>query len=175
MAISPHPPAQQGDPSITTRSKSLIDAPQQISPALSCVLWLDTGEKSGSTSSGSPAGSSSSIEDDVVHPAGNKDEGSSWTTATVQSTLVAEPVVPGSSDSFSMTSTTSEMEFGQSETMLPIDSFLTPASSSSSSICSQQDYEILKASPVYYFFLFHISWSLISCSKIRYDVDDDIF
>ena len=95
------------------------------------VLWADGNKSGDSTSSTVP-----SDGDDGVHPSG-KDDSSSWTTATVQATSSADasPVVAGSVDSFSLTSTISE-------TMLPIDLFLTPASS----ICSQQNYEILKAS-----------------------------
>ena len=91
------------------------------------------GNKSGdSTSSTVP-----SDGDGGVHSSGIKNDNDSWTKATVQATSSADasPVVAGSVDSFSLTSTISE-------TMLPIDLFLTPASS----ICSQQNYEILKAS-----------------------------
>ena len=148
----------QGNARPAALSSSLIDArTQRISPSVLCdvvvdvdVLWADGNKSGDSTSSTVP-----SDGDDGVHPSG-KDDSSSWTTATVQATSSADasPVVAGSVDSFSLTSTTSEMaaassssssesqQSSSSETMLPIDSFLTPASS----ICSQQDYEILKAS-----------------------------
>ena len=89
------------------------------------------------------------------HSAAGKDDRNSWTTATVQSTFSVETSVAAavSADSYSMISTTSETDAESSnvrssssqteQQQLPIDSFLTPASSS---ICSQQDYEILKAS-----------------------------
>lgn len=117
----------------------------------------------GNKSSGDSSSSSSSPisnEDDGVQQQQQqhsvKSDRNSWTTATVQSTFSVETSVAGSVDSYSMISTTSETDqaepharsssssssTSQSEP-LPIDSFLTPASSS---ICSQQDYEILKAS-----------------------------
>lgn len=107
------------------------------------LLWLD-GNKSGDSSR------TISSEDDGIQHTG-KDERSSWTTATVQSTFSLETSVAaaGSADSFSMISTTLETGVdakSTSQSALAIDSFLTPASSS---ICSQQDYEILKASRLF--------------------------
>lgn len=118
------------------------------------------GNKSSGDSSSSSSSSPISNEDDGVQQQQQhsvKSDRNSWTTATVQSTFSVETSVAGSVDSYSMISTTSETDqaepharssssssssTSQSEP-LPIDSFLTPASSS---ICSQQDYEILKAS-----------------------------
>lgn len=100
-------------------------------------------------SGGSGNAMASALQDDGAHPVG-KDDSISWTTATVQQpTSSQDAVLAGSDDAFSVMSTTSDITSGspsiqsQSETMEPIDSFLTPASSS---ICTQQDYEILKAS-----------------------------
>jgi len=107
-------------------------------------LWLDGNKSSSSTVTN---------EDDGVQQHSGKNDRNSWTTATVQSTFSVETSVAGSADSYSMISTTSETDQAESHARsssstsqsepLPIDSFLTPASSS---ICSQQDYEILKAS-----------------------------
>ena len=128
------------------------------------VRLVDLEGNKGNSDSSSSSSSSSTIsnEDDGVQSqqqqhsaAGSKDDRNSWTTATVQSTFSVETSVAAavSADSYSMISTTSETDAESSnvrssssqteQQQLPIDSFLTPASSS---ICSQQDYEILKAS-----------------------------
>lgn len=138
------------------------------------VALADGVNKSGNgRSGGGHAIPSMTFEDDETHPTG-KDEGSSWTTATVQSTSAVEPEVGRphlaaaaadlADDSLTMTgSPASDMETSQSslETMQPIDSFLTP----SSSICSQQDYEILKASSSDSLFLIYRSF----CGGVRID------
>lgn len=115
--------------------------------SLDLVVWLD-GNKSGVSSR-----TVSSEDDRVQHPTAGKDDRSSWTTATVQSTFSVETSAAASADSssYSMISTTLETGVdakSTSQSDLAIDSFLTPASSS---ICSQQDYEILKASLLFFF------------------------
>ena len=125
------------------------------------VRLVDLEGNKGNSDSSSSSSSTISNEDDGVqsqqqqHSAAGKDDRNSWTTATVQSTFSVETSVAAavSADSYSMISTTSETDAESSDVrssssqteqqQLPIDSFLTPASSS---ICSQQDYEILKAS-----------------------------
>ncbi|XP_046440926.1 follistatin-related protein 5-like isoform X3 [Daphnia pulex] len=136
------------------RSACLSNQPIAIDHTYLCLRRRE-GNKSSGDSSSSSSSSPISNEDDGVQQQQQhsvKSDRNSWTTATVQSTFSVETSVAGSVDSYSMISTTSETDqaepharsssssTSQSEP-LPIDSFLTPASSS---ICSQQDYEILK-------------------------------
>nr|CAH0112252.1 unnamed protein product [Daphnia galeata] len=135
---------------------------KSLSPLSFLLYYVRLVDLEGNKGNSDSSSSSSTIsnEDDRVqsqqqqHSAAGKDDRNSWTTATVQSTFSVETSVAAavSADSYSMISTTSETDAessnvrsssSQTEQQLPIDSFLTPASSS---ICSQQDYEILKAS-----------------------------
>jgi hypothetical protein len=138
---------------------------KSLSPLSFLLYYVRLVDLEGNKGNSDSSSSSSTIsnEDDRVQSqqqqhsaAGSKDDRNSWTTATVQSTFSAvETSVAAavSADSYSMISTTSETDAESSnvrssssqteQQQLPIDSFLTPASSS---ICSQQDYEILKAS-----------------------------
>ena len=134
---------------------------KSLSPLPLLLYYVRLVDLFGNKGNSDSSSSTISNEDDGVqsqqqqHSAAGKDDRNSWTTATVQSTFSVETSVAAavSADSYSMISTTSETDAesanvrsSSSQTeqqQLPIDSFLTPASSS---ICSQQDYEILKAS-----------------------------
>jgi len=91
-------------------------------------IFVSTADNKGSSSNGvvaQPAATSAgaAVEADESHPSGR--DGSSWTTATVQSTASATAASSSSSSQQTIDSSSS-------------------SSSSSSSVCSQQEYEILK-------------------------------